>query len=323
METPLTMKAIQIHAYGGPEVLRYEDVLRPPAGPSEVVIRIHAAGVNPGDWRTRAGNADIPERLRPPRHALPFILGHDVSGEVSVVGPEVTAFHEGDAVYGMIHFPGGGGAYAEYAVVDASDLAPKPTTIDHLQAAVVPTAALTAWQALFVHANLEAGQIVLVNGAAGGVGHFAVQFAKAKGAQVIGVASERNAAFLRELGVDHFIDYTATSVEKAAHDVDLVVDTVGGENGDRLLDVLKRGGKLIAVFLGHYSAEHAASAGVTVQLFQVRPNAAHLVEIGGLIDAGLVRVAIDTVMPLAEARKAHELSASSHVRGKIVLRVVE
>ncbi|GHO70400.1 NADPH:quinone reductase [Ktedonobacter sp. SOSP1-52] len=301
----------------------YEEVPRSRVAPGEVLIRIAAVGVNPSDWRTRTGHADIPEDLRPPRHALPLILGHDVSGIIEAVGPEVTAFHEGNAVYGMIHFPGGGGAYAEYVAIDAKDLAPKPVTIDHLQAAAVPTVALTAWQALFVHANLEAGQTILVNGVAGGVGHFAVQLAKAKGARVIGVASGRNAAFLRELGVDHFIDYTATPVEKAAHDVDLVVDTVGGEQGDRLLDVLGRGGKLIAVFLGQYSAEHAAKAGVIAQLFQVRPNAAHLIEIGGLIDAGRVRVAVEAVLPLAQASKAHELSENHHVRGKIVLRVAE
>ncbi|GHO71216.1 hypothetical protein KSC_101080 [Ktedonobacter sp. SOSP1-52] len=184
-----TMKVIQIHTYGGPEVLTYEEVSRPTAGPGEVLLRVAAAGVNPSDWKTRSGFADFPESRRPPRPSLPLILGHDASGIVEAVGPDVTTFQQGDAVYGQTRLGealAGGtgtyvGAYAEYTTTRASNLAPKPATIDHLQAAAVPTAALTAWQALFEYGMLEAEQSVLINGAAGGVGHLAVQLAKARG----------------------------------------------------------------------------------------------------------------------------------------------
>lgn len=196
--------------------------------------------------------------------------------------------------------------------------------LDHIQAAAVPLAALTAWQALFDHGHLEAGQIVLVNGASGGVGHFAVQFAKWKGARVIGVASGRNAAFLRHLGVDQFIDYTTTQVENAAQNVDLVFDTVGGKHGSRLLHVLKRGGTLVPIFWGEYSAEQAAAASVTIQdIAWVQPNAAQLDEIGRLIGMGQVHMTIDTVLPLASASHAHELIESGQIRGKVVLRIIK
>ncbi len=320
-----TMKAIQVHTFGNPEVLTYDDVPRPVVGPGEVLIRVHAAGVNPGDWKQRSGLENIPEEMRaaylPP---LPYIPGWDVSGVVEKVGPGVGAFREGDAVYGMLRFPSQtASAYAEYVTAPATDLARKPASIDHVAAAAMPMVALTAWQALFEHAEMEAGQTVLVNGAAGGVGHFAVQLAKARGARVIGVASGRHEAFLRELGVDQYIDYTATAVEKAAQDVDLIIDMIGGENLDRLLDVLKRGGTLIQISGGNYSSEHAAAAGVTVKRMQVRSNGAQLGEIGELVDAGHIRVAIDTVVPLAEAYRAHRRAEEQHIQGKIVLKVVE
>ena len=327
----LAWRAIQIHAYGGPEVLIYEEVPRPIAGPGEVLLRVAAAGVNPSDWKTRSGFADFPESRRPPLPFLPLILGHDVSGIVEVVGPDVTMFQPGDAVYGQTRLgealAGGrgaySGAYAEYTATFATNLAPKPATIDHLHAAAIPTAALTAWQALFEYGKLEAGQSVLINGAGGAVGHLAVQLAKARGARVIAVASGRHEAFLREIGVDHFIDYTITPLEQAAHKVDLVLDAVGAKNGGRLLDVLKRGGILVPIFLGQYSAERAAEASVTISLCLMHPDAAQLGEIGKLIDARRVRVALDMVEPLWKARQAHEYGESQHLRGKIVLRVME
>jgi NADPH:quinone reductase-like Zn-dependent oxidoreductase len=217
--TSETMKAIQIHAFGGPEVLEYEDVPRPTAGPGEVLIRVLAVGVNPHDCFTRRGYEGAPESLGLSRPRLPLIPGHDVSGIVETLGPGVTAFREGDAVYGLIRFPqafDAAATYAEYTTAPAADLAHKPAAIDHIQAAAVPLAALTAWQALFEHANVTTGQTILVNGAAGGVGHFAVQLAKVRGARVIGVASGRNAAFVRELGIDHFIDYTTTPMKQMA-----------------------------------------------------------------------------------------------------------
>jgi NADPH:quinone reductase-like Zn-dependent oxidoreductase len=282
------------------------------------LIRIHAAGINPGDKNIRAGIANKKFGLTIP---FPFIPGNDLSGEIAAVGPDVTAFQVGDLVYGLTM---NGATYAEYTTADASQLACKPPFLDHIQAAAVPLAALTAWQALFDHGHLEVGQVVLINGASGGVGHFAVQFAKMKGARVIGVASGRNAVFLHELGVDQFIDYTTTRVEKAAQNVDLVFDTVGGEHGNRLLDVLKRGGTLVPIFWGEYSAEQAAAASVTIHdIAWVQPNAAQLDEIGRLIGMGQVHITIDTVLPLAEASRAHELIESGQIRGKVVLRVTE
>jgi NADPH:quinone reductase-like Zn-dependent oxidoreductase len=320
-----TMKAIHYYREGGPEVLVYEDVPRPEAGPGEVLIRVYAAGVNPADWRARAGFPDVPEPFRYaiPHISLPSIPGLDVSGVVEAIGSGVTEFREGDAVYGMVRFPDGGKGYAEYTTAPVMDLARKPATINHLQAAAVPMAALTVWQFLYLY--LEGDQTVLVNGAAGGVGHFAVQLAKLKGARVIGTASGRHAAFLRELGVDEFIDYTVTPRELIAHDVDVVFDTVGGEN-HHLLAVLKRGGTFIPINLGNFSAERAAEAGITIGTGQGRllqSSGAQLAEIGQLIDAGHLRVAIDTVIPLAEARKAHERGEAGHLQGKIVLRVAE
>ncbi|GHO68292.1 NADPH:quinone reductase [Ktedonobacter sp. SOSP1-52] len=317
-----TMKAIRIHRSGGPEVLEYEEVPRPIAGPGEVLLRVCAAGVNPADWRGRAGFPDLPEHLRPtlPRPSTP---GFDASGIVEAVGPGVTEFQEGDAVYGMIRFLSRSSTYAEYTTAPVTDLAFKPATIDHLQAAAVPMAALTAWQ--FLYQDLEPGQTVLINGAAGGVGHFAVQLAKIKGAHVIAVASSRHEVFLRELGVGEYIDYTATPVEQAARNVDLVYDTVGGANGDRLLSVLKRGGRLVGINIGNYSAERAAWLGITIGTKHpsLHPDTAQLAEIGHLIDTGQVRVAIDAVVPLSEAYKAHVRGEAGHMRGKIVLHVGE
>lgn len=326
LEASQTMKAIQVHTYGGPEVLGYEDVPRPIAGPGEVLVRVFAAGVNPPDWYIRSGYANIPDARRFPK-ILPIIPGSDISGIVEEVGPEITAFHKGDAVYGLIRFPSSGGvpagAYAEYITAPATHLALKPATIDHIQAAAIPMSALTIWQAISKSGYLEENQTVLVNGAAGGLGHFAVQIAKNAGTRVIGVASGRHEAFLSELGVDEFIDYTAISPEKVAHDVDLVIDTVGGENADCLLEVLKPGGVLLSLSLGGYSAERTASASVTIQRMQVHSDGAQLAQIGSLIDAGRLRVAIDTIVPLSEARKAHERGERGHLRGKIVLRVAE
>ncbi len=320
-----TMKAVQVYEDGGPEVLIYEDVPRPVAGPGEVLVRVYAAGVNPADWRARAGFPDVPEQFRHaiPPIARPHIPGFDLSGIVETVGPDVTTFDTGDAVFGMIRFPAGGKAYAEYATAPVTDLALKPTSIDHIQAAAVPMAALTAWQ--FLYQDLEPGQTILINGAAGGVGHFAVQLAKIKGAYVIAAASGRHEAFLHELGIDEYIDYTTTPVEQALRNVDLIYDTVGGMNADSLLSVLKHGGRLIAINIGNYSAERATRLGITIGTGRpsLHPDAAQLAKIGRLIDAARLHVAIDTVVPLSQVRQAHIRGESGHLRGKIVLRVVE
>lgn len=307
-----------MHAYGEPEVLQYEDVSMPVVGPGQVLVRIHAAGVNPGDVNIRAGIAKKKFGLT---ISFPFIPGNDISGEIAAVGSDVTTFQVGDQVYGFLME---WGAYAEYAVADPAHLALKPASVDHIQASAVPVAGLTAWQALFEHAHLEKGQTVLINGASGGVGHFAVQLAKEKGAKVIGVASGRNEQFLAELGVDQFIDYNTTPVEEAAHDVDLILDAVGGEHGYRLLSVLKPGGTLVPIYKGNYVPEQAGLASITVQdIAWVHPDAIQLTELGKLMAAGGVDVFVDTVLPLAQVRQAHERIARGQVRGKVVLRVVE
>jgi len=310
-----TMKAVRIHTYGGPEVLVYEDVARPRAAAGEVLLRVYAAGVNPADWKTRSGPAR-------PGAMLPMILGWDVSGTVEALAPDVTEFHEGDAVYGMIRFPQSGATYAEYVAAPVAHLAHKPATIDHIHAAAVPLAGLTAWQALFEKAHLTAGQTVLILGAAGGVGHLAVQLAKSQGAYVFGTASTRNIEFLHRIGVDQAIDYTTTPLETAVHNVDVVFDTVGGETREHSLRVIKPGGMLVSILLGRSSLEQAV-AGVNVQGMLVQPNAVQLAQIAQLIDAGKVHITVDTVLPLANARKAHELSETHRTRGKIVLRVAE
>jgi NADPH:quinone reductase-like Zn-dependent oxidoreductase len=310
-----TMMAVRIHSYGGPEVLQYEEVALPQATAGEVLLRVHAVGVNPADWKTRRGPAR-------PGAMLPMILGWDVSGTVEALGPEVTQFQEGDAVYGLLRFPHAGATYAEYVAAPVVHIAHKPATIHHIHAAAVPLAGLTGWQALFEKAHVTAGQTVLILGAAGGVGHLAVQIAKSQGAYVFGTASTRNIEFLHSLGVDHAIDYTITPLENVVRDVDVVFDTVGGETRKESLRVIKQGGTQVSIVLGRPSPEEAI-AGVNVQGMLVHPDAMQLAQIGRLIDAGKMHVTVDTVLPLADARKAHELSEMHQTRGKIVLQVTE
>ncbi|MEH7141878.1 NADP-dependent oxidoreductase [Priestia megaterium] len=332
-----TMKAIRQHEFGGPEVLRYEEAPLPELKPGEVLVRVHAVGINPPDWYLREGYKDLPPEWQPAVF-FPLILGSDMSGVVEAVATDVQGFSIGDEVFGMVRFPsmGESAAYAEYVTAPASDLALKPAGIDHVHAAGAPMAGLTGWQFLIELGHNEAnpfqpkshrplplnGKTVLVNGAAGGVGHLAVQLAKWKGAHVIAVASGKHESFLRELGADEFIDYTKSTPEDIAHDVDLVLDTLGGPTTGRFLRTLKRGGALFPVFIGFSDAEEATKLGVTVSMTQVRSNGPQLVELGRLLDAGTVRVAIDSTFPLADARKAHERAARGHIQGKIVLTVV-
>jgi NADPH:quinone reductase-like Zn-dependent oxidoreductase len=331
------MKAIRLHEFGGPEVLRYEDAPVPELQPGEVLVRVHAIGINPPDWYLRDGFKMLPPEWRP-QICMPAIPGTDVSGVIEEVATDVHGFSVGDEVFSMVRFPsfGESAAYAEYVAVPASELARKPAGIDHVHAAGVPMAGLTAWQFLIglghdvqnplqperhVPVELE-GKTVLVNGAAGGVGHFAVQLAKWKGAHVIAVASGKHASFLRELGADEFIDYKKIAPEDVAHDVDLVLDTLGGPTTGRFLRTLKRGGALFPVFLGFSDAEEAAKLGVKVSMTQVRSNGPQLAELGRLLDTGTVRVAIDSTFPLADAQQAHERAALGHIQGKIVLTAV-
>ncbi|MEU4895184.1 NADP-dependent oxidoreductase [Streptomyces sp. NPDC044780] len=331
-----TMKAIRLHEHGGPEVLRYEEVPIPEPEPGEVLVRVRAVGVNPPDWYVREGMPNVPPEMRP-KLSLPMIPGTDVSGVVAAVGAEVDGFSVGDEVFGLLRFPSlEGSAYAEYVAAPASDLARKPAHLDHVHAAGAPMAGLTAWQFLIELGHdhpspFQAAQhrpmalndetTVLINGAAGGVGHFALQIAKWKRAHIIAVASGTHESFLRELGADEFIDYTKSRPEDLAHDVDLVLDTVGGPGSSRFLRTLKRGGALYPVFVAEYDPEETAKLGVTTSGTQVRSNGAQLAELGHLLDAGTLRVAIDSTFPLADARAAHERAARGHIQGKIVLTV--
>ncbi|MDI5965452.1 NADP-dependent oxidoreductase [Streptantibioticus silvisoli] len=331
-----TMRAVRLHEHGGPEVLRYDEAPMPEPGPGEVLVRVHAVGVNPPDWYLRGGLTRMPGRPES-TVGLPVIPGTDVSGVVEAVAADVDGLAVGDEVFGLLRFPGfHGGAYAEYVAAPASDLARKPAGIDHVHAAGAPMAGLTAWQFLIEAGHdhpspfqpgphrptaLDAGTTVLVNGAAGGVGHFALQLAKWKGASVIAVASGAHASFLNGLGADRFIDYTKSRPEELVRDVDLVLDTVGGPDSKRLLHTLKRGGAHFPVFYGDFDEEEIAKLGVTVSMAQVRSNGAQLAELGRLLDAGTVRVAIDSTFALADARAAHERAARGHIRGKIVLTV--
>ncbi|MFD8097700.1 NADP-dependent oxidoreductase [Streptomyces malaysiensis] len=332
-----TMRAIRLHEFGGPEALRHEEVPVPEPGPGEVLVRVHAVGINPPDWYAREGMPDVPPELKPP-FDLPLIPGTDVSGVVEAVAADVNGFVAGDEVVGLLRFPAAlqGSAYAEYVTAPASDLARKPAAVDHIHAAGLPMSGLTAWQFLIElgHGHpspfqeaphrpmaLDGETTVLINGAAGGVGHLALQLAKWKGARVIAVASGAHEAFLRRLGADEFIDYTKDRPEEVARDVDLVLDTVGGPDSRRFLRTLERGGSLYPVYFGEFDDEENAELGVTVTATQVRSNGAQLAELGRLLDAGTVRVAVDSTFPLAEARAAHERAARGHIQGKIVLTV--
>ncbi|WP_416064143.1 NADP-dependent oxidoreductase [Rhizobium sp. ZK1] len=332
-----TMKAIRIHEFGGPDVLRYEDAPKPELKPGEVLVRVHAIGINPPDWYLRDGYRALPPEWRP-QVPFPIILGTDVSGVVEAVADDVREFSVGDEVYSMVRFfsVAESRAYAEYVSVPVSELALKPAGIDHVHAAGAPMSLLTAWQFMIELGHDEPnplqssrhepvplkGKTVLVNGAAGGVGHFAVQLAKLKGSHVIAVASGKHESLLRELGADEFIDYTRTPPEETARDIDLVVDAVGGSTTGRFLRVLKRGGALFPVYpLGFADVTEAGKRGVTVSATQVRSSGAQLAEVGRLLNDGTIRVVIDSAYPLADARKAHERAARGHIQGKIVLTV--
>ncbi len=311
------MKAIRIHGRGGPDHLVYEDAPQPHPGPGEVLVRVYATGVIANELRWSETYQSKAGTVR----ALP-IPGHDLSGVVEEMGPGVSTLTRGSEVYALTAFDRDG-AEAEYAIALPSELAPKPRTLDHVQAAAVPLTALTAWQALFDHASLVAGQAVLIHGAAGGVGVFAVQLAHWAGAHVIATASARNRDFLRDLGANEIIDYTTTRFEEVVHDVDLVFDTVGGDTLERSWQVVKPGGVLVSVVSPRPSFEEAKAHRVRPVWFVVEPNREQLIQIGALIDAGQVRPIIETVLPLSQASQAYEQGARGHTRGKIVLRVVD
>ena len=309
------MKAIRFHDYGGPEVLKYEDVPRPEPQPGEVLIQVRAAGVNPFDLAVREGwlASMIPLQL-------PAICGVDVAGRVKATGKGVTDFSIGQDVYGFLSRYSG--AYAEYATVASETLAPHPQRLDSVQAASVPLAATAAWQALFEVGGLKEGQQVLVHGGAGGVGTFAVQLAKLRGAHVLATASGQNVEYVKRLGADEVIDYRTTPFETVAHSVDVILDLIDGETQQRSWGVLKAGGILVSL-LGPPSQEDAAKYGVRAAFLGAQPTAGLLKELANLLDTGQIKPHVGKVFPLEQARQAQELKRDGHIRGKIVLKIAD
>jgi NADPH:quinone reductase-like Zn-dependent oxidoreductase len=306
-----TMKAVQIHKFGGPEVLQLEDVPRPEPGPHEVLVRVHAAGVNPVDWKIREGKfGEVP---------FPSIMGSDFSGEIEALGPDVTEFRVGEAVLGSVS--DASGSYAEFALAPVSRIVEKPAGLDYLQAAAIPVPAMTAWQALFDEAKLRKGQKILIHAAAGGVGSFAVQFAKWKGAYVIGTASGPNGDLVRSLGAHEFIDYRTTRFEDIVRDADVILDTIGGETQERSWKALRRGGVLVSTVQPPSETAAAANGVRAVLVREDAKRTEELTQIVELVASGQIKVNIETILPLREARKAQELSQTGHVHGKIVLTV--
>ncbi|MEU8413396.1 NADP-dependent oxidoreductase [Amycolatopsis japonica] len=313
------MRAISQNRLGGPEVLELVDVERPTPGPTQILVRVHAAGVNPVDWKTRETGGIGP--MGDP----PFILGWDVSGVVEEVGAGASLFSPGDEVFGMPSFPFQAGAYSEYVAAPSRHFARKPSTLDHVHAAAVPLAGLTVWQSLVDTADVRPGQRVLIHAAAGGVGHLAVQIAKARGAYVIGTASAAKHEFLRGLGADELIDYRTTDFADEVRDVDVVLDTIGLEYGPRSLKTLRRGGRLVQLTRTNDERmpELAEAAGVTAGFTLAEPDRTGLLALAELVGSGRLKPTIDTVFPLEEAAKAQELVAAGKTTGKVVLSVVE
>jgi NADPH:quinone reductase-like Zn-dependent oxidoreductase len=307
-----TMRAIRQEVLGGPEVLHEVEVPRPVPGLSQILVAVHAAGVNPTDWKHRAHRAFLGEP--------PFVLGWDVSGVVAAVGFGVTLFRPGDEVFGMLPYPHGAGSHAEYVVGPARAFARKPANLTHVEAGALPLAALTARQALIDTADLRPGQRVLIHAAAGGVGHFAVQLAKAAGGHVIGTASAANREFVLGLGADEFIDYRSTDFADAARDVDVVLDTLGGDTAIRSLDTLRTGGIVVSILRGGPELAAAAAArGMRAATMLVEADHAGMAAIADLAAAGTLRPTIAGTFPLADAAKAHALGETGHTAGKLVL----
>jgi NADPH:quinone reductase-like Zn-dependent oxidoreductase len=303
------MKAVRIERYGNEDVIDLAEVEKPKPGAGQVLVKVKAAAVNPVDWKIRDGLGEM-FGLKPP-----LILGCEVAGTAESVGNG--NFTVGEEVYGYLGAHSGG--YSEYVVAPASEFVRKPKNVDFDTAASVAVGALTAWQGIFEHGKLASGQRILITGASGAVGSMAVQLAKNKGAHVIGLASGKNEEFVRELGADEFIDYKKAKFEEKVRNVDVVFDAVGGETQDRAFQTLKRGGFLVST-VSPPSAEKAKEFGVTVAMVQMMPNPDQLAQINHLVETGKLKVRVAEVLPLAEVKKAHQLSASGHADGKIILR---
>jgi NADPH:quinone reductase-like Zn-dependent oxidoreductase len=309
-----TMKAVVIHEYGGTEVLKFEDVPRPEPEPDQILVRVIAAGVNPVDAMIRSG-------MFTEHRAFPIILGGDVAGVVEKVGSKVTKFKPSDPVFAYVSLDSSGG-YAQYVLVTERDAAPKPKSIAYVQAAAVPIVALTAWQALIDTAKLNSGQTVLIHGGSGGVGTFAIQIAKARGAKVIATASTANQNFLKQLGADVAIDYTKQKFEDIAKDVDVVLDSIGKDTLARSYGVVKKGGIIVSLVARPDQSE-LEKHGIRGEALSVDPNSDELTKIGKLIDEKEIKVVVSQTFPLSGAIKAQQQVATGHTRGKIVLKVAD
>lgn len=309
---PLMQAAIQ-NSLGGPEVLKVVDVPRPEPRPNEVLVRVHAAGLNPTDWKHRANGGFLGDP--------PFVLGWDVSGIVEAVGVGVARFQPGDEVFGMLSYPFGHGSHSEYVAAPARVFAKKPASLDHVQAAALPLVSLTAWQALIENADLQPGQRVLVHAAGGGVGHIAVQIAKARGAYVIGTASEAKHDFLRGLGVDEAIDYRTQDFAEVAKDVDAVLDTIGGDTSTRSLRTLCPGGIVVSIVpVGSDDFyREAERLGVRAVRMLVDSSRADLGSIAELAESGQLRATIAATFSLDKIADAHRLGETGRTAGKIVI----
>jgi NADPH:quinone reductase-like Zn-dependent oxidoreductase len=310
------MKAVRIHTRSGPEALVFEDAPIPKINDGEALVRVHAAGITPTEftWNSTFTTADGKDRL-------PVVPSFEVSGTVEKVASNVSGFSCGDTAYGLLDFWRDGAA-AEFVAVQADSLAPKPKTLDHVHAAAVPLSGLTAWQALFDHAKISKGDRVLIHGAAGGVGTFAVQLAHWRGAYVVGTASKSKSAFLKELGADEVIDYTSVRFEDKAREVDVVLDTVGGETLERSWKIVRRGGALVTI-VGDAPEEKAKEYGISGVSFLVQPNRMQLIQISQLMDVGTIHPVVEATFPLSQARHAYERGLLGHNRGKLVLKVVD
>ncbi|MFE9172981.1 NADP-dependent oxidoreductase [Streptomyces kebangsaanensis] len=313
VNTVNTMRAVGQDVLGGPGVLKVTEVERPAPRPNEVLVRVRAAGVNPTDWKHRATGGFLGEP--------PFVLGWDVSGVVEATGIGASLFRPGDEVFGMLPYPFGHGSHAEYVTAPARSFAPKPAGIDHIQAGALPLVSLTAWQAMVERADLRAGQRVLVHAAAGGVGHVAVQIAKARGAYVIGTASAGKHDFLRGIGVDEPVDYRTTDFAEAVRDVDVVLDTIGGDTSLRSLRVLRPGGLVVSILPVGSDDFYEEAGRLGVRALRMLVDADHhgMRAIAELVEEGGLRAEIAGTFPLAEAAEAHELGETGRTTGKLVL----
>jgi len=309
-----TMKAIVVHEYGGPEVLKYEDAPRPEPKENEALVRVIAAGVNPVDALIRSG-----KYAKFFGTTLPLIPGYDIAGIVEKTGAKITKLKAGDSIYAYVLW---GGGYAEFAVATEGEATAKPKSLNYIEAAAVPLAALTAWQALIDAAKLGAGQTVLIHGGSGGVGSMAIQIAKARGAKVIATASTPNQELLKQLGADVTVDYTKTKFEDVAKDVDVVLDSVGKDTLARSYGVVRKGG-IITTLVAQPDQAQLDKHGIRGVAISVKPTASELAEIAKLIEEKKIKPVVSQVLPLTEAVKAQEQAATHHTRGKIVLRVAD